>query len=191
MLTLATFSEAECHIRHHFHHFPIAATTSLTKHIHSPETFYKKATPITHGLHPHQPSQPTFARDNKYIRVHACARHGFSRCFYVFRHIKDPFSKKREATHDSNHLFTAMLLPLPPYSCHSLQHFSLAAITEDKHITTKQQKRACQKFFFDTPLAFFFSIDYSWRLRTATASTSISHSGRHTRASTIRQVRSG
>ena len=40
---------------------------------------------------PHQPSQPTFARDNKYIRVHACARNGFSRCFYVFRHIKEPF----------------------------------------------------------------------------------------------------
>ena len=148
MLTLATFSEAECHIRHHFHHFPIATTTSLTRHIHSPETFYKKATPITHGLHPHQPSQSTFARDNKYIRVHACARHGFSKCFYVLRHIKDPFSKKKRGTTlDSCLLFTAIHLALPPHSCHSPQHFSLAAITEDKHIITKQQKRACQKFF--------------------------------------------
>ena len=137
MLTLATFSEAECHIRHHFHHFPIAATTSLTRHIHSPETFYKMQLQSHMDYTPHQPSQPTFARDNKYIRVHACARNGFS-------------------THDSTPLFTAILLPLPPYSCHSLQHFSLAAITEDKHITTKQQKKGVSKVFFDTPLAFFF-----------------------------------
>ena len=161
MLTLATFSEAECHIRHHFHYFPIATTISSTRHIHSPETFYKKATPIPHGLPPHQPSQSTFARDNN-IYAYTRAREMVFQGVFMFSGIsRTHFSKKRGTTLDSSPLFTAMLLPLPPYSCHSLQHFSLAAITEDKHITTKQQKKGVSKVFFDTPLAFFFSIDYS------------------------------
>lgn len=156
MLTLATFSEAECHIRHHFHHFPIATTTSLTRHIHSTETFYKKATPITHGLHPtNHHNQPSHETINIYAYTRA-REMVFQGVFMFSGTSRSHFSKKRGATHDSNPLFTGILLPLPPYSCHSLQHFSLAAITEDKHITTKQQKKGVSKVFLTRPWLSFF-----------------------------------
>ena len=102
--------------------------------------------------HHNQPSHETIN-----IYAYTRARDMFFQSVFMFSGISSThFLKKRGTTLDSNPLFTAILLPLPPYSCHSLQHFSLAAITEDKHITTKQQKKGVSKVFFDTPLVFFF-----------------------------------
>ena len=152
MLTLATFLEAECHIRHRFHHFPIATTTSLTRHIHSPETFYKKSN-SNHTWTTPPPTITVNLRTRQYIYTRTRVRAAwFFKVFLCFPAYQGPiFLKKRGTTLDSCLLFTAILLPLPPHSCHSPQHFSLTAITDDKHITTKQQKRACQKFFLTRP----------------------------------------
>ena len=137
--------------------------------------------------HHNQPSHETIN-----IYAYTRARGMVFQSVFMFSGIsRTHFSKKRGTSLDSCLLFTAIHLALPPHSCHSPQHFSLTAITEDKHITTKQQKKGVSKVFLTRPWLSFFSIDYSWRLRTATASPSISHSGRHTRASTIRQGRSG
>lgn len=157
MLTLATFSEAECHIRHHFSSLSNSSYNLFNKTHTSPLKRSTKKQLQSHmdytpTNHHNQPSHET-------INIYAYTRARemvFQGVFMFSGTSRSHFSKKRGATHDSNPLFTAILLPLPPYSCHSLQHFSLAAITEDKHITTKQQKKGVSKVFLTRPWLSFF-----------------------------------